>query len=756
MRKQSSRIRQKQFVAGSALALSAMAGAIGSAYAADVTDLGTVGATGSQGAGGTAVAPESQAAVVAPTQASLEATQPQSIIRRSFFEQTKSLASDYSGIAALAPSVSGGISPNGPGLGEAKNGLRGFPDGQYNMTFDGIPFGDTNGPTHHSTSYFPAEVIGGVTVERGPGNASNIGQATFGGSINLLSRDLTGERVFAPYAAYGSWNTQLYGARYDSGIMSNAGDARFSLNYQKLSSDGYRTFSAVQGENYSLKWQKPFGTSTLVTVDLNRNKNWYYQPDKDNGLTIAQVGAFGKNYVLDNNPNKANYYLYNRTDKATTFNYVRVQSELGSIWSVDNTTYYYNYTNNTLTANSAGDPTAALSSVKNAAGATIANQMAGYQKINEYWVAGNVAKATAKFAPGQLRVGLWAESADTHRARYELNLFGGAANYSQAAVPGVLGGINNVTYEQYSGWHTYQPFAEFEWKATDRLSITPGLKYMFTQLRVNAPVNQTARVEQHLAQDFTKTLPFLTANYKLSPNWSMYGQYAQGMLVPDISSYQSKNATSSNIDPQTSTNYQVGVVHQSERLTFDADLYWIDFKNKIATVPGTSAQPIFYNQGGVTYRGVEGQVTYGLTRNIFLYANASLNSAASKTSGLQIANTPRDTEAAGVLYRGGAWSSSLIYKRVGNYYALDDQAYRMNAYTTTDLSLGYTFAMPGAVIRKARVQLGIYNLFDKRDPIAVTPTNNTAGVAGYGQAAATDTFLFQPGRSYMLSIRADI
>ena len=33
MRKQSSRIRQKQFVAGSALALSAMAGAIGSAYA---------------------------------------------------------------------------------------------------------------------------------------------------------------------------------------------------------------------------------------------------------------------------------------------------------------------------------------------------------------------------------------------------------------------------------------------------------------------------------------------------------------------------------------------------------------------------------------------------------------------------------------------------------------------------------------------------------------------------------------------------
>ncbi|MBI3727272.1 MAG: hypothetical protein HY254_02940 [Burkholderiales bacterium] len=32
-------------------------------------------------------------------------------------------------------------------------------------------FGDTNNPTHHSTSYFPARIIGGMVIERGPGNA---------------------------------------------------------------------------------------------------------------------------------------------------------------------------------------------------------------------------------------------------------------------------------------------------------------------------------------------------------------------------------------------------------------------------------------------------------------------------------------------------------------------------------------------------------------------------------------------------------
>ena len=70
-----------------------------------------------------------------------------------------------------------GISVNGPGLGETKLTMRGLPDGQFNITWDGIPFGDTNGPTHHSTAYFPASVIGRVEVERGPGNASNLGQA---------------------------------------------------------------------------------------------------------------------------------------------------------------------------------------------------------------------------------------------------------------------------------------------------------------------------------------------------------------------------------------------------------------------------------------------------------------------------------------------------------------------------------------------------------------------------------------------------
>ena len=55
-------------------------------------------------------------------------------------------------------------------LGETKAVIRGFQDGEYNVTYDSIPFADTNNPTHHSTAFFPSNTIETVVVDRGPGN----------------------------------------------------------------------------------------------------------------------------------------------------------------------------------------------------------------------------------------------------------------------------------------------------------------------------------------------------------------------------------------------------------------------------------------------------------------------------------------------------------------------------------------------------------------------------------------------------------
>lgn len=726
-------------------ALSVLAVSISAAFADDATDLGNVGAQAAQTSSN---APTSPAETAAPSSASLQASEPQSKITRTFIENAKPANSDYSAIVAIAPSVSGGVTANGPGLGETKNAIRGFQDGQYNITWDGIPFGDTNGPTHHSTSYFPASVIGSVDIERGPGMASNMGQATFGGSVNMFSRDISNTEVLSPYFSVGSWNTKLKGVRFDTGTVEELGGAKASINYQQMSSDGALTFNKVDEQNLAVKLQKALGDSTVMTVFVNHDSTVFNSPDGSNGLTMAQAQTYGKNYSLSGDASKANYFGYNRQMKSTDMDYLRLQSELGSNWSTDNMLYYYNYDNNTIAAASPAPGTGVTTFSPTPT--TTAPGIPGYQKINKYWVSGDIFKATKQLDSGLLRVGAWLEHAETFRGRFDENVQSGAQNYVENPVPGLFSTKNPIKYDQDSSWNNYQPFAEFEWKASDHLTVTPGFKYVNTFLRVDAEVNQTARITQDVDKRFTASLPYLTANYRFNDAWSTYAQYAQGMVVPDISSYQSTNAQQTDIQPQKTTNYQLGMVHKDERLVFDADVYYINFTNMIAQVPGSSSsQPFFYNAGGSTYKGIEAEASYVLVDGLSVFANGSANHAVSKATNLEIANAPTSTRALGSIYQAHHWNFAYVYKHVGDLYALPNAGYKMSGYNTTDVTVAYTFN-PSSKVRNVKLQFGVYNLQNRQSAIAVT-TANTTGIPN-----AQDTFFFQPTRSYMGTLSLDI
>jgi len=226
------------------------------------------------------------------------------------------------------------------------------------------------------------------------------------------------------------------------------------------------------------------------------------------------------------------------------------------------------------------------------------------------------------------------------------------------------------------------------------------------------------------------------------------------MLVPDISNYQSAGASATDIKPQTSTNYQLGVVHSSGLITFDTDIYYIRFNDKVAQIPASSPA-VFFNQGGVNYKGVEAQGTYSFGNGFYAYANGSLNSAASRTTGKQIAGVPNTTTAFGGLYKSESWSGGLIQKRVGRTYALDDEGYKLDPYSTTDFNVAYAMKNAGSYAKAFKLQFSIYNMFNKQSTIAVKPTNTVAGSALYGQESATDTFLYQAGRSYMMTAKLD-
>lgn len=722
----------------------------------------------------------SRVAEEAPITASLTTTQPQSAVSREYIDNANA-ASDFNELIALTPSVSISGTGNGQGFGETKATIRGFQDGEYNITYDSIPFADTNNPTHHSTSFFPSNTIETVVVDRGPGNASQLGQATYGGNINMYSRAAKDEMGGQVQALLGNWNSQIYRAEFQSGRIESLGGAKVVLTGQIYRSDGALTYSPVGGKNLYGKAVIPIGSSNILTVMSTWNRNHYYQSDVlkgatcgtggtalpagtqltvDNCTATSNIGKFGLDYALGNDPTKQDYWKYNRTDKTTDFSYIRLQSDLGSGFSMDNRAYMYGYTNNTFSGNT-GSVVTGFTGKGTAASpykaVTSAPDVPGYNKMNKYRVLGYIGQIDYTFKYGKIRVGGWYEYADTDRhlldfdwntglPSYDQKFNNGNGTATQNALPSIS--LANIKYLQHSTWKQYQLFGEFEIRPMEGLSVTPGVKYVHFERSIDAAVNQTSRLPLDTSATWTKTLPFLTVNWQAMPSLAFYGQYAQGMYVPDLSSFYSSSSSLGTVlgtlKPQTSTNYQVGTVWHGEKVSLDVDGYIINVNNKIGTCTSTGCDTsLLINIGTVHYKGVEGALSVMPIEGLTLFGNASYNYARSGTTDAQVAKAPFSTAAAGFIYRKHGFRLSFNQKYTGVQYATEyagtgPRSYRIRPYSTGE------FAISQEITDNFRLGATVSNVFNSR---AITAISNgkTYGV--------DDQFNVLPPRSFMVDAR---
>jgi iron complex outermembrane receptor protein len=737
---------------------------------------------------GTAFNPET-----APAKASLETTEPQTIINKSYIEDSVSETGTYTTILAIAPSMTGS-DLNGPGLSDngVKNTLRGLPDGSFGLTYDGIPFGDTNGPSHHSESYFPTTTIGTINVERGPGNAGNLGPSTYGGSVNMFSEEMTDDSRLRLQGTAGSFGTTMASANYQTGSLDLAGhDTRVMLNVQDTNTLGYLSLNSSAAQNYLIKAKTELAPNWTLT--LFANYNGLFQQLEDNaGATAAQIVVFGKNYALQNgNPKAGTYAPYNHVHKKSDMDYLRLQGEIIPGLTIDNTAYTYAYVNktlSTLTVQQTGADIAAGITETNGTivgGIAHPNDVPGYTKQNAYRVWGNIFRAADDYdfgwLKGQLRAGIWWESSVSQRARsdYDATLCFASANcdpwHSQtfadasnvAAGKSAPYGGGFFEYQEHSGWNQYEPFVELEIRPTDDLTITPGFKYVWWNHYVNAPLEQKRVPVGSALANFTTTrdLPFATINYKIEPSWSVYAQYAQGIYVPDITAFEQKTPSTTFPKAQTTTNYQFGTVYYADNFTFDADVYYIGVNNNIvfqacnlAPIFGSPGETCGVNTGTATYKGIEGEGTYafdGELSGLAVFINGSLND--SKTGGKWVKNAPMWTAASGIFYKRDIWSLSLIDKLVGQQYsdATNTTFYKLGAYNQMD------FKGSLEVGEGYEVGLGLFNLLNSRSLAAVGINDkNPIGGASVGDVGnrlnSLDQYYYQAGRSFQFTLKATL
>ncbi len=715
----------------------------------------------------------STAAATAPLGNTLEAPSARTEVSTEFIKNFMSPLADYAEYVNFAPGTFS-LNPNGIGLGQGKTFFRGFQDGQYTMTFDGIPFEDTNSPTHHSWANFPSGWTAGVDFDRSAGLASDFGPTNFGGSIHLLSPSLFPDPDIQATVSYGSWATRLFQLDADSGFFGPGNKSSFLMDIQQLLSSGYQTDNFQKRVAGYGKYQYRFSDRTSITAYGGLVDIWTNTPNTTNP-TSAQVAQFGDNFLLQGNeftssgaPNPY-FFGFNFYHVQTDFEYADFNTDLGDGWKFDSKAYTTRYWNK---QNYQNGTTVNLS----------LNKPSGVDKLNGYRHAGDTASLSKQTQWGILRTGVWYDWAYTDRYQVPSNVL------TWADTP--LGNFHEHFITQ-----SLQPFAEFEWHPMRKLFITVGVKdanynMVLNQYQDNGktvgclggiastdPITKApiciggGQFTTH-GIDYNNWLPNVAARYQVKSNWSAYAQWSEGSIIPPSNVFDVPGGVVlTPPKPTLAKTYQMGSVLKYRRWTLDADAYYVHFQNgyQSYTDPVT-LEPAFTATGPSNTKGIEAESNIIIGWGVSLYLNASLNSAkyaegpGIPNGGLWVANSPKNIEGIALLYQHKNWDIGLIEKRVGEYYNDNaslvypgikvpypvDQAITINPFNQVNFFANYTIKNQ-SWLRGSKLGLAVNNLADSHSVVGVTPFTAPTTAVAYAPTGG-DLLNLLPGRSVMATL----
>jgi iron complex outermembrane receptor protein len=672
------------------------------------------------------------AADLAPSRAPLEAAEPVSVVGKTFIDNSTIPAQNYDELIEFTPSVAN-LQPSGPvSQQNYAESIRGFQYTQFNTVFDGLvlPGGPSNFAPQSAT-YFTSHDLGSVVVDRGPGTASTIGYATFGGTVSLLSKDPADSFTVNPYATLGSFNQELFGVEIDSGVVPELGGGRGFIDYSRLTTDTAITGQSTDRTNTFAKWQQPLGANTTITFVGMLNYSYGHTAY---GTSIAQLNQYGPDYGLSTtNPRNQDWYGYNTDVYNTDFEYIRFASNLGDGWNLEITPDTNSYfrkgvqgADDNGTTPNLGQPGSTKEYI-NGILVHPGDDVQGISKHNDFRDWGVTLRVTKDTDWGQLRFGAWYDYVANGAYRSNVDFTLGDVVYTTKAAAAQL------SQNYHDNLRTIMPYVEFAWKPIAALTITPGVRFSNIQRNVdnNSDYFSLGAIPPNAKENHSWNAfqPSVEARYLITPHWSAYAQWATGFLAPPLNTIEV--TTPVGVKPQTTDNYQIGTAYQVNRLSLGLDAYYINFNNYIAS--NTIAGLTYYqNLGSAVYKGVEAEGTYKFYGPFSAYANGSLNDA-NFQDGAPVYQSPQHTAALGLLYnqvgqlldRDDVFGS-LLLKNVGKQYGenvqngiLPEAEFPIKAYNNADFAIGYKLPLMGK--RSFRISLNLYNIFN---------THNLIGFAG--------------------------
>jgi pesticin/yersiniabactin receptor len=153
---------------------------------------------------------------------------------------------------------------------------------------------------------------------------------------------------------------------------------------------------------------------------------------------------------------------------------------------------------------------------------------------------------------------------------------------------------------------SYAAFGEVTWHATDRLDITPGVRFDYEKAEADA----SGTINFSDSEDFSGVTSKLALGYRLTDVWRLYGLYSQGFKAGGFTRTIPVSGNTFSYDPQRTDNFEVGAKYKAldGHLEFGAAAYY-NYTKDYQLFVGAQPFQFLQNVGEVESKGVQVDAT---------------------------------------------------------------------------------------------------------------------------------------------------
>lgn len=166
-----------------------------------------------------------------------------------------------------------------------------------------------------------------------------------------------------------------------------------------------------------------------------------------------------------------------------------------------------------------------------------------------------------------------------------------------------------------STYDLFGVFAQYQWKATERLDLSGGIRYTYARAELGRFTDNTGTPRANESQSWDSVVGSVRALYRIDQCWSLFGGISQAFRAPNLDDL-SGNLTSqagttalgsTDVSPEEYLTYELGLRRSSENFSLQTAVYYTDISDVITgvRVPPPGNTSITTNGGDGYIYGIE-------------------------------------------------------------------------------------------------------------------------------------------------------